>query len=559
MKNILKTALIFTIAAMMLFVACGDDDDDDASDSEKDDDTESDDGLNDDVNDDANDDADDDSDDDADDDTDEYPDIVNPPDSMPFFIERESAGDAPSTEDVAQFTQTMKSFYEGVDYFRWATRHSFGLADNNEWEQTPYKIWWTNTYAVKEGDTVTFTWTRPSDNSTAKVGRVLPAVISYFLLSGDAVARDLALGYIRGLSAAYDGMIWAGEDPVIDSLMARTIFHRNHSWEADGGRKAAVDYDAVRYEIIERRHDTIHNPDNPTWGDIWVRNKRSKDDFPYLYRNIPVLARLIRATDDDEMREAARKLYLQIVGMCKDIVENDYIIRTKGEGGEVFIPRTDIGLVDDFATFTLYEFIFPRAECNAKICTAYIAEGNGLDNDCRDGDGGLYEWINIAGHFWGSNMIWGFHVSAVSLALAFGDDETARELLDGLAARMDELMDHPWADDNVEWHPDMAQLLVLAAAYGLPLTGEEAQLVMDHFSASADHYNRFEYWDLWADAVPDGEYVYIPDRYVYDGGAAVGAYVRVPEITNLYEYCYSPLKDPAGARFVDCDLLLGNS
>jgi hypothetical protein len=111
-------------------------------------------------------------------------------------------------------------------------------------------------------------------------------------------------------------------------------------------------------------------------------------------------------------------------------------------------------------------------------------------------------------------MLWGFHVSAVSLALTFGDNETARELLEGLAARMDKLKDHPLAGDYLEWYPDLSALLVVAAANGLPLTDREAQLVIEHYTKAAAYHEDFAYWDLWS--LPDGEYAYLPDRYLYD-------------------------------------------
>jgi len=486
-------------------------------------------------------------------------DVIDPPASLPVRIHREPAGAAPGPERIAAFTRTMKDFFGRVGFFRWASWHSFGLHPKNAWNQPGYQIWWTSTVAVKRGDTVTFTWERPSDNSTAKVGRVLPAAISAFLASGDRTARDLALGYMRGLSATYDGMIWGDEAPVVDSIMARAIFHRNHAYELEGGRKVVVDYDAVRTEVVERRHDTIHNPGNPTWGDIYVRNKRSKDDFPYLYRDVPVLARLIRTTGDEEMRDAAVKLYRQVRKMARDIVEHGYNIRTKGPGGEPFLPLTDLGLLEDFASFVSYEWLFPGAECNAKLSTAYLASGSPLDNDCGNGDGGPYEFFAVLTRFWPSNMIWGYHVTAVSLALAFGDHDTARALLDGLAERVDALKVHPLAPRYVEWHVDLAQLLVLAAAYGLPLTGEEAGLVMEQYAAAAEHYGRFRKWDLWDPAVPDGEHAYIPDRYTYDPqGVPEKAFVRITEMTNLYEYCASPLKHPDGVPFVDCDALMGS-
>jgi hypothetical protein len=545
---------LLLVLCFMLPTACGDDDDDNDNDDTgtpaDDDATPGDD------DDDDDDDNDDDDDDDNDDDT--VPDdIVDPPDQMPFFIERDPVGEPLTPAEIATFSEDMRAFFADSDYFRWAVRHSFGVNEQNEWDEPPYMIWWTNSYAEKSGDLVTFTFHEPPDNTTAKVTRVLTAAIGDYLTAGDEAARELALGYMRGLSATYDGFVFGDEDPALDTLMARTIFHRNQTYTLDGGRQVAVDYEPVRFEVFARRHDTIHNPNNPTWGDLYVRNKRSKDDFPYLYRDVPLLARLIRESGDPEMRQAAIKLYRQIVAMTQEIIDQGYRIRTKGVDGEAYIPRTDAGLVDDFASFVNFSWILPCSECNARLATAYLATGTALDNTCGDGYCAIYENIAILERFWPSNMNWGNHISALSLALAFGDNVTARELLDGLGSRMDLLASHPFIDRYVEWYPDLAQLLVLAAAYGLPLTNEEARLVQEQYGLGADHYNTVAYWDLWDASVPDGEYDYIPDRYVYDDKAVpTGAYVRITEIGDLYEYCHSPLKDPNGAQFIDCEAFL---
>ncbi len=483
-----------------------------------------------------------------------------PPKSLAVTVERPVAGEAVSEEEVGDFTQTMTAFFKHSDYFRWAWRHSLGLAHDNPWNQPGYRIWWTNAYAVKENGVVTIRWHRPSDNSTAKVTRVLVPALSLYMTSGDEAAGELALDLIRGLSALYDGYVWGDEDPVEDTLMARAIFHRNHQYELDGGRIAAIDYDSVRYDIEERRHDTWHNPDNPTWGDIYVRNKRSKDDFPYLYRCVPMLIRVVNETQNAELKTAAEKLLGQLRGMTGDIVENAYQIRSKDSEGKPFLPVTDAGLPEDFSSFTNFEVVFPNAECNAKISTAYIATGTALDNDCGQGDGGGYEDVAIGAQFWASNMIWGYHITAMSLALTMGDTSTAKNLLAGLVARADEIVHDPAAENESLWMPDVAQWLVLAAAYGLPLTNEEARLVQKHYAEGAKHYNEVTYWDLWDDDISDGEYEYIPDRNTTDqNGEILESFVRITEIVDLFEYCYSPLKDPAGATFIDCESLLDPS
>ena len=486
-------------------------------------------------------------------------DIVDPPNAMPFSIERDQVGEAPTEEEIDLFTRKMKDFYEGVDLIRWAQWHSFGASEDNPDGDPPYMIWWQCAHASKAGDTITFSFDCRPDNTMAATARFLPGVIALYLANGDEDARRLAQGYIRGLSATYDGMVWAGEEPTIDYLMARTIFYRNHAYAIEPGRNVQVDYDAARIEEVARRHDNWHNPDNPTWGDIYVRNKRSKDDLPFLYRNLPNLARIIRESDDAELVDASITLYRHIVRMCRDIVDKGYKIYSKGENGEVFLPRINFAMVDDFASFTCYDLLLPEGECTAKASSAYIGYGDAMGNECGDGINPLYELVFLLSHYWGTNIYYGFHVSALSLALTFDDQDAARGLLEGLAARMGRIMCHPLAPDYSAWYPDFAALLVLAAANGLPLTNEEAQLVMEHYADAADHYSTFEYWDLWDPSIPDGDYQYVPDRDEHDAkGAVVKTHVRLTEIAHLFEYCYSPLKDPEGAQFVDCETLMGS-
>jgi hypothetical protein len=479
--------------------------------------------------------------------------------SLPFQITREAKGAPLSQQEIADFTQTMADFYNKIDFFGWASRHSFGLADDNSWGQPGYKIWWTDAVAIKSGDTVTFTLLRPPDNTTAKFTRVLPNAIASYLATADPVAKKLAHDYIHGLSATMDGNIWGHEDPPITTIMARTIFHRNHSYQMEGGRKVVIDYNAVKQEDFARRHDTLHNPDNPTWGDIWVRSKRSKDDLPYTYRMVVSLIRLIRATDDPLLKKDALYLYRRLRGVTQDIVEHGYAIRTKDKNGVPFIPLLDDGVsVDDFACFTAWDSLWPQAECNTKLATALIAGGQSLGNDCEDGDGGGYEAGAIFAHYWSSNMIWGFHLAAVALSLAYQQEATAYDLLIGYGQRMEKMMVDPRADQYLEWYPDLAQLLILGAAYGLPLNAEEARLVVEECVAAANHYAAFDKWDLWDPSVPDGTHDYIPSRHQHDQGQIVRAFVRPPELVNLFEYCASPYKNENSQKFIDCEMFFNS-
>ncbi len=487
--------------------------------------------------------------------------VAHFPSSRPFEITRANPVGEPTTDaEVEAFTRRMASFFKKTEYFHWLRRLSHGLADGNSWNQMPYMCLWDAPIAVRQGDVVTYRHVTGADNMMAHMGRVIGPVFSAYLTgSGDArqqaAMREMVLGYIRGVSAMFDGSIWADEDPVVPTVMARAIFHRNHDWVLDGGRKAAVDYDAVRHEVFEQRHDTLHNASNPTWGDIWVRNKRSKDDFPWVYRMHVHLARLLWSVEDPEVRDAALKLHDQFQAFFKDILDSGYIIRAKAQGGEVYIPYLEgTQTIDDFASLVEYEELVPNAECNAKLSVALIATGDPGGNDCEDGISETYEEVSLIryyGHTW---MQWGFHVSAVATALLYGDP-AAQELVAGLGARMDELRvrnDKTSADPR--FRSDVAQLLVLDAAYGLPLTPVEAHQVIDEFTAAADHYQAWDRWDLWRDGLPDGEYDGYPARESTLGDGTQRTHIWIVEMPNLFEYCASPVRARDGTPFLDCDL-----
>ncbi len=490
---------------------------------------------------------------------DDIPEMVG---NLPFTVERSDDGEPVSQADIDAFSAEYAEFFKQSDYFRWLSRYSQGLPEDNEGGYPGYKVWWTHLSAVKRNGVVTLEFSGTPDNSTAKVGRAISPILGYAMNTGDSTARDLALGYIKGLSSTFDGMVYPNEDPVVDTIMARCIFHQSYEIELDGGRKLVMDYDPVRVEEVARRHDTWHNPDNPTYGDIYVRNKRSKDDLLYVYRTSIWLARVIHTTQDDELREAAIKLFRQIRAMSVDIVEHEYCVRTKDGDGVPYIPLMENGAVDDFASFTSYDAAFPYAECNAKLGTTYVAYGEKKDIECSGdsfyGDGGMYERATISSHYWGSNMIWGYHAVALALALAYGDEDTARKLMDGFITRLEGLQQDERAEQYTEWWPDMAQLLVLGAAYGMPLKADEVRIIHQYYREGMAHYNAIVPWDPWDDSVPDETpYSTLPSRADTDEeGTVIKSYVRPTEILNPFEYCASPLRAGNGAQFIDCDVLL---
>ena len=470
------------------------------------------------------------------------------PGALPFSFERPAAGTPLTDDEITTFTREVTGFWKDVAYFRWVRMHSHGMDPSFDGGVPDYALWWQDTQAIKEGDTVVFRHTGGADNLALRTAKVLNNTLAGYLMTGDEDMRYLSEQYCKGFAALSLGLEWGQEDPVVKYLQARAIFTLDHSYETVGGRKVSVDYGPVKNESYGWNAATIPNPENPHWGDIWVRNQRSKDDVPHMFRSVPMLLRAAEEAPDESVRDAARLALEYLVGFARDIVDSGYQIRTKFQDGVAVVPTMENGAIKDLASFVLYDFVDPRAECNAKLSSALVGYGATLDNDCGGGSGGLYETIASDGHYFNYAIIRFFHIAAVANALMVGADEPARALLEGLAARADAIL-HDESLPNRDagsWWSDTAAFLLAAAAAGLPLTDEEAQLVREQYLLSVAHYRDFAYWDPWDASVPEGPFDYKPER---------GVAVRPTELAYLLEYCYSPFRNPAGARLVDCDVV----
>lgn len=469
------------------------------------------------------------------------------PAALPFELGRAAAGDSPTSGEIADFSRSITGLWRDIDYFRWCTWHSHGLHRSYDPAMPDYAMWWQDTAAIKAGDTITFEHRGGADNIMIRTPKVLTQAISGFMISGDPWMREIVIGYSKGIVALFQGMAWAAEDPPIDSVTARAIFTHNHAYETTDGRQVAVDYDPAKVEKYDWNAHTVPNPDNPHFGSIWIRNMRSKDDVPHLFRVLPVLQRVVQDTDDAEVRDAAQAAVDRLTAFAKDIVDHGYHIRTK-EDGETYIP------VEDLASFVAYEQLLPNGECTAKLAAALIGYGQPLWNDCGGGISESYEGISTNNHYFNYAIIRYFHLAAITNALVAGHHEVARELLDGLVERVDVMTaDSEERLEHFEWDPDMASFLLASAASGLPLTGAEARVVQEQYAAAVEHYQDWPHWDLWDPSVPDGEYSYKPSR---DDPEQDRKYVRPEELTYLLQYCYSPWRNAAGAEVVDCDVVL---
>ena len=478
------------------------------------------------------------------------PTVPEIPEGLPFEFTRPDVGDPITPVEVTEFTRKITGFWKDTGFFDWILQTSHGIDASNPWGDYAYKLYWQDTRAYKTDGVVTFEHYGGADNLMIRTSKILSGAAAGYLMSGDEQLGQVVIDYSHGMVALFLGMLWDVEDPE-DYVMARAIFTLDHAYTQEGGRQTYVEYDPAKNLRFDWNAHTIPNSNNPVWGDIWVRNMRSKDDVPHIMRTVPTLMYVVRYGQDEQVRDAAAEALAYLQGFARDIMESGYYIRTKDMNGDAYVPLTPDGLVNDLASFELYDPIAPGAECDPKLTSSLIAYGDPLNVYCGNGIGELYEAVAATQHYFNWAIIRYFHTAAALNALVTGNDDVAYELLEGLAERHTTIMnDDVGRAEHHEWDADAAGFFLSSATAGLPLTSEEARLIQDQYAYSADHYSAFPNWDLWDSSVPDG-----PINYVPSGGGGTQTAVRLPEMVFPIEYCNSPFRNESGAQLVDCDIV----
>lgn len=472
------------------------------------------------------------------------------PFELPFRYERDAAGTPPTPDEIRSFTRRITGFWKKVDYFTWAAETSAGMDASTG--VPDFLIWWHDLVAVKSGDTVTFKASAAdggSHNNAVPTGVVLANAMTGYLASGDPAMRWVTEQYTKSITACMKGFVYNENDPV-DWLIARNIVGRNHAFTLPGGKKKAVDYSEWYFAYEGWNADRFRYEHNPTWGDIWVTNKRSKDDLPYWYRLAAWLPYLVELAPDAGVRQAATEALGLLRKSARDIVDSGYWIRTKDAEGRIYVP-TD----QDLASFVSYVQAIPDAECDARLATALLGYGDPQGEDCGSGEGSLYDQFAAAGHYFNYDIIVHFHMVAALLALTNGHADVAESLVRGLATRLERFQDpateEPGRTDP-SWNRDIATWLLRSAAVGLPLTADEGRRIQQFHDGAVTAYGGFPNWDLWAPTVPDGTYSFRDGFHPAHRPDAI----QVEDLATLVEYCWSPFRNPASVPFVDCDVVL---
>lgn len=495
------------------------------------------------------------------------------PTSLPFTVTRPDLGTPMTSDEVTSFTRRLVGFWKKTRYFEYLRDMSFGMhASSGGGGTRDFQLWWTSIHSFhREGDTVILGRLPEGEgggghNLMTRTAKVLASNIAGHLLTGDPAMTSVVEQYCKGVASTMLGMVAGDADPV-NWLMARNVVPPNHSYALEDGRKVQVDMERWHSPYDKWNCSRFRYANNPEWGEVWVTNMRSKDDVSRLLKSAGFIRYAIERSGHEGVRAACTEAYELLKKFSRDVVDSDYCIRTKDADGNVFCPGGEDDPIEDkkaergdLASYVKWEDIIPGAECKSKLAHALLGYDDSRDNDCPREVWNAYEQFAVVGHYFNIWIIRSYHLSAVIQALIHRLDE-AEDLVWALVDRYEiDMTTDPsdYGKGQDEWDRDLAQSMMQAAALGHPATWDEARLIHQYVLRAIDRTHEGPWWDAWAPDLADGAYPYRPpdtdDLGTPDKSDDV-RWIRPEDMGTVLEVCWSPFRNPAGAAWVDCDLV----
>lgn len=447
-------------------------------------------------------------------------------DTLPFALDRDMAGEPVTDEELDLATTQLLETFAAT---RWvetvAGRVHAAPAEDDGLDAA---TWWSGVTVTRADGVVTFTHTENgADNNGLRTAPLLEGACYAFALTGDPAAEDLVRRLLRGFTSWSQAMERGPDDEL--GLLARAGYPAPFT-RAVGDVTLSVDTSPARPGLDVAPAQFIHLPDNPHFGDLWVRNTRSKDDLGHMLRALGAVDRCDALLSDRADLVEARRRAIQ---WSSRIVAEDFHIPTLDPDLVEVIPEGDLAL--------LYE----ELECGARLAVNLAAtEAPVGGEDCADG---LQVPENDLLSSSALQIVRHFHLGATQQALVHGQDEVAEELASGLAGRLDVVFD---AMDAGEPHDnfndgDLIAYLLHATAAGVPLTPREVRWLHGQLATT------------WAAAVAADPATFA----LFDAETADGTYGYEPGVgsTGFVELgawlapCAAKYRDPAGTPVLDCD------
>lgn len=452
------------------------------------------------------------------------------PRTLPFALARPDVGAPVSAAEIAEATDRYLELLARTGWLDLVADRAHGWPESDPEGRYWYATWWSGAGVQVRGGALSYVHVAVgADNNGLRTPQLLEGACYAYLLWRDPREQHLVRRLMRGLSSWHRAMRRSADDRE-RGLLSRAAYPRS---VMDVERGIFIDYEASRPGIDADPSDYVHVPDNPDWPDVYIKNTRSKDDMGHLLRAVALIDSCDGELGTDAQIELVemRRLYQE---WAQRVEADDYRIATLDAERNVFFPSGDL------ATYITRLGI----ECGAGYAIPLLSRYETLGYECTNHGLGPVADPPAGVSNSSAQILRTHHEAAVSLALVTGNAAIAEDLLEGLATRLDGILDAFDAGETPDnANPsDVAQLALESAAMGLPLTSREVRFLHARIAeAHAAFDPSLPDWDLRA--APDGDYRFEPPS----------AGIDWKDLGLLLGLCAGQWVDPSGRAVIDCD------
>jgi hypothetical protein len=459
------------------------------------------------------------------------------PEGLPFELVRDPEGDPIDPAVRTEVTQRYLDLLDEVRYFDFVAERVHGWPQSDPEGRYWYGTWWSGVTVVKEGGEITYRHgDSGADNNGLRTGPLLEGACYAHALWQRPEDQLLVRRMIRGMSAWIMAMAREADDP--DAPLLCRAFYPESIMSEDDERSIFIDYSLNHPGVDADPSAYVHVPENPHWGDVWIKNKRSKDDIGHMLRAISQLGACAPTFDADTYADfvAMRELY---GAWARKVEDDSWRIGTLDQDGELWYPRD------------LLAYFLPEPECVSVLALRLSGRWDPGDIDCGNGIGPL-DHIIINGNDHNGNILRSFHEAAANHAVLSGNAEVGAMLVDGLVGRIEEGLDGlEGVGEPVMWlgAQDLVDMMAHGAAIGVPLTPREVAWlharIDEAYAGYAGNPDLESMLHVFDAATPDGEYGYEP----------YGPAISFVGLGSLLATCASPCRNETSEPVLDCDLV----
>jgi len=460
---------------------------------------------------------------------------------------RPEKGEPVTADEIDRITDVYIDILTKTRYFDVLAERIHGWPRDDAGERYWYGTWWSGITMTKADGVVTYR--HSADGADNNGMRTAPMLIgACYAAALDGRARDF--GLVRSIVRGFNSWAMAFRSPThpdweTTQVLSRAAYPEPVSTQYEG-RNIYIDYSLDRPGEDNGACEYVEVSDNPYWGDIFVKNKRSKDDIGHMMMAISILDACPPITDesDPEMEGLADDVadLMEIyTNWANQVDGDDWTIATVDKDGSIYYPGEDLAVL----------MVDSGLECEAGVTLRLYHGGNPDDLACGNGImDGIDEATVLKNDF--HQIQRSFHESAVAMAWKAGRPDVANRMLDGLAWRVDVNLDaleseNPPANPNLS---DLGELVLMSGNAGLPLNWRDVRFLHQRIEAAhealvgtQDQATLNARFNVFSDDVPDGTYSFDPGdtglawRYI---GAVLGA-------------CASPYWNADSKQVLNCD------